>query len=112
MEVLRRLTDRPALFVQALGPVRRVRKLAGHEMLAGHAIEHEVIAVAGRLHHQLAGPAVELPIEEHRRLRGVPVVRVVWRGRVVPRQLARVDVDRDEGAGVQVVALTPGLRGI
>ena len=56
-----------------------LRELAWSEVLAGDAVEDEEVAVARRLQHQLARAAVERRVHEHRRLRRVPVVRVVRR---------------------------------
>ena len=81
-------------------------------MLAGDAIEREVIPVAGGGEHELAHPAAERRIDEHRRLRRIPVVRVVRRRLVVPLHLAGVDVDRDQRTREEVVAFAARLRGV
>ena len=91
-------------------PVVDEAELAGHEMLAGRAVEHEEVAVARRRHHQLAHPAVERHVDENRRLRRIPVVRVVRRGLVVPRHLAGIDVHREQRRREQVVAFAAALR--
>ena len=67
--------------------------LRRQEVLAVRAIEQEEVAVAVRLRQQLARLPVDDAVDEHRRLRGVPVVRVVRRHLVVPRQLAGVRID-------------------
>ena len=69
------------------------------------AIDGEEVAVARGGRDQLARPAVDHAVDEDRRLRRVPVVRVVRRRLVVPRHLAGIDVDRDERAREEVVAL-------
>ncbi len=73
-------------------------------MLAGQAIEREEVAVAVGVQHHLARLAVEIAVHQNRRLGRIPVVRVVRIDLVVPRHLAGVDVDRDDRAGVQIVA--------
>ena len=75
-------------------------------MLAGCAIQQEVVPVAARLRDHLARPPVEVAVDEDRRLRGVPVVRVVRRDLVVPRHLPGIRIQRDDGARIEVVAGT------
>ena len=89
-------------------PVRRRAVLARDEVLAGDAIERVEVAVARRGRHELARLAVDRRVDQDRRLRRIPVVRVVHRRLEVPRHLAGVDVDRDQRAGEQVVALAAG----
>ena len=91
-------------------PSSRGRELAGGDVLAGQAVHDEDVAVARRLHDELPRLAVDLAVDEHRRLRRVPVVRVVWRRREVPGELAGVHVDGHERARIQVVAFATGLR--
>ena len=86
------------------------RELRRHEMLARGAIEHEEVAIARRLQHELAVAAAERGVDQHRRLRRIPVVGVVRRRREMPGQLAGVDVQRHQRAGVEIVAGTPVLR--
>ena len=82
-------------------------------MFARDAIDDEEVAVARGRRDQLARPAIELAVDEHRRLRRVPVVRVVRRGLVVPRHLARIDIQGDERAGEEIVqSLSAGRRRI
>ena len=81
-----------------------VPNLRRDDRLAGHAIEREEVAVARRGRNELARPAVDHAVDQDRRLRRVPVVRVVRRGLVVPGHLAGVDVERDQRAGEEVVA--------
>ena len=96
-DVLRRIAHRLSLRVHPLRPVHRVGELARHQVLAGPAIEREVVAVAARASApSCAAAAAELAVDQHRRLRGIPVVRVVRRRLVVPLHLAGVDVDRDD----------------
>ncbi len=61
----------------------------GQQVLAVHAVEHEVVAVARRLQQQLALDAVDAAVDEDRDLGGVPVVRVVRRRLEAPLQLVR-----------------------
>ena len=73
-------------------------------MLAGPAIEREVIAVAARGQQHLSRPAAaEFAVHQHRRLRRVPVVRVVRRRLVEPLQLPGIDVHGHDGAGKEIV---------
>ena len=73
-------------------------------MLAVRAIEEHVVAVAVRLRHELPRAPIDDAVDEHRRLRRVPVVRVVRRHLVAPRHLPGVRVERHDRAGPQVVA--------
>ena len=99
-----------AVLAHARRPVRVRAELRRHDVLAGHAIDREEVAVARRRRHQLARLAVDHAVDQDRRLRRIPVVRVVRRGLEVPRHLAGVDVDGDERAREQVVALAAGAR--
>src|SRR5678815_4679007 len=74
-------------------------------VLAVRAVEDEEPAVAACLRQQLARLAVDRTVEEHGRLRGIPVVRVVRRRLEVPDQLSGVGIERDDRLGEQVVAL-------
>ena len=104
LRLLRRVGNRLALRVHALRPVR-LDVLAAEDVPAVGAIEHEEPAVAARLREQLARLPVDLAVDEHRRLRRVPVVRVVRRRLEVPRQLPRVRIERDDRLGEEIVAL-------
>ena len=102
------------LRVDLFRPVRRVEELRREDVLAVGAIEQHVVAVAVRLRDELARTAVDHAVDEHRRLRGVPVVRVVRRHLVAPHHLAGVRIERDDRAGPEVVAFAalPGEHGI
>ena len=74
-------------------------------MLAREAIEHIVIAVAVGVNTifrclPLNSPSTIIGVS-----RGIPVVRVVRDHLVVPRHLSGIDVQRDDRAGVEIVAL-------
>ena len=60
--------------------------------------------------------AVNRAIDKHRNLVGIPVMDIMRRELEVPAQLATVDVERDQGARIKVVAFTgfavPVGRGI
>ena len=98
----RRVLDRAAVLVEAVVPGLLDEGL-GHLELSGHAIEHVEEPVAVGPQHQLARPALPLHVDEHRNLRGVPVVLVAGRELVVPLQFSRVGVERDHAVGIQVV---------
>ena len=83
---------------------RRVDERLAEQELAGRAIVHVEEAVAVRHHHDLARPAADREIGEHRHLVRVPVVRVVRRVLEVPLQRAGVRIERDERIGVEVGA--------
>src|SRR5215831_8752788 len=75
-------------------------------MLAGNAIKHEEVSVARRLQDELAWLAAQLAVYNDRRLRRIPIVRIVRRSLVIPSHLARIDVYRHQRAGEEVVAET------
>ena len=75
-------------------------------VLARASVEHEEVSVAARLREQFAMHAVIHVVEQYRRLHRVPVVRVVRRGLEVPVQLARVGIQRHDGARIEVVSFT------
>ena len=60
--------------------------------------------VARRLRNQLALLPVDLVVDEHGRLRRVPVVRIVRGGLEMPDHLARVGIHRDDRPGEEVVS--------
>ena len=89
LRILVRVPLRLSLCVEPLRPHVGQPELARDQVLAGGAIEHEEIPVARRRHHQLARAAVERRVDDRRRLRRIPVVRVVRRRLEVPLHLAR-----------------------
>src|SRR5207302_5132612 len=72
--------------------------------LAVRAVEHIEESVSIGPHHELAGSALPLHIREDGNLRRVKIEFVMWRELVMPLQLARVDVERNDGTGVEIVA--------
>src|ERR1700728_2339025 len=80
-------------------------------MLSGNPIQHEEVAVACRGYDQLALLAVKLAIYQNWSLRRIVIMHVVWRGLVVPRHFAGVDVHRDQRAGEEIVFVAPGAGG-
>src|SRR5207248_214922 len=88
----------------------RLAVLRRLNVLAGHAIDGEEVAVAGGRRDELAGPAVDRRIEEDRRLRRIPVVCVVRRRLEIPLHLPCVDVDGDQRAGEEIVSLAADTR--
>ena len=99
-----RRRDRPAVGVEAAVPRLRGERRRREELSVG-AIEHVEMPVAIGVHQQLARFAVKAPVDQHHVLVRVPVVRVVRRELEVPPALARRRIERDHGAGEQVVAL-------
>ena len=76
LRILGRIRNRLALGVIALGPVR-LDVFRRDDGFSRGAIEDEEVAIARGLRDELARLAVDLGIEHHRRLRRVPIVRVV-----------------------------------
>src|SRR4030095_11717879 len=79
-------------------PVRRRAELSARDVLTGHTVHGEEVAVPRGGGNEFSRAAVDRAVDEHGRLRRVPVVHVAWRGLVVPGHLAGVDVHRDERA--------------
>ena len=67
----------PPNLIQPRRPVRVLAVLARNQMLAGHAINREEVSIARRRERQLALLAVEHAIDQHRRLRRIPIVHIV-----------------------------------
>ena len=74
------------------GIVVHQAQLAGQQVFASYAIQHEEVAVACGLHNHLANPPAKRQIRDNRRLRRIPVMRIVRRGREVPDDLARIHI--------------------
>ncbi len=109
--ILGGLAHRLPLRVHTLRPVHRIGEHARDHVLAGTAIEREEVAVAAcGQHHPARAAAAEVALDKHRRLRGVPIVRVVRRRLVVPLHLSGVDIHGDDRAREQVVAFAARLR--
>ena len=89
-----------ALLIHGLRPIRRLGEFSGDQMLARHSVKRIEVAVTVGVDHHLAGLTLKIPIDQNRRLSGVPIVRVVWVDLVVPRHLARIHVDCHHGARV------------
>ena len=70
-----------------------------------HAIEHVEEPVAIRLQHELSRPALEHRVDEDGRLLRVPVPQIMRGELIMPAQLSRPGLEREERIGVQVVAL-------
>ena len=92
--------------IETLGPVQIVDVLAALEELAVGAIERVVEAVAREVADDLPAAAVDRRVVQHVDADFVEVPRIVRRVLEVPGQLAGVDVQRDDGVGVEVVAGT------
>ena len=99
-------TGLPVFGSMPLGPVQIVDVLLGLDELAVGAIERVEEAVAPEVADDLALLAVDRRVVEHVDADLVEVPRVVRRVLEVPGELAGVDVERDDGVGVEVVAGT------
>ena len=95
---------RPAIRIDLLGP-GGLHERPRRQHLSVGAIERVVEAVAVREQEDLASDAVDDLVCEHRYFGGIPVVRVVWRELIVPRDDAAVGVEGHDRVGVEVVAL-------
>src|SRR5260221_5299922 len=98
-----RLCDRTAFCVDARSPGLVDERSSG-EMFAVRAIEQEIKTVAAGLREKFARFAFELGVEKNGRLHGVPIVNVVRRRLEMPDEFAGVGIERDDGAGVKIVA--------
>ena len=97
-----RRDNRPAVFIQATGPVHPHIGL-GDQTLTGSPVEDVEIAVTVRPHHHLLGHSVPIQIREYRHLHGVIVVGVIRRELKIPFQFARIDIQRDNRIRVKIV---------
>src|SRR5882724_3402312 len=98
-----RLCDRTAFCVNA-GCPGLVNERSSGEMLAVGAIEQEIKSVAAGLREEFARLAFEFGVEKNGRLHGIPIVNVVRRRLEMPDEFAGVGIERDDGAGVKIVA--------
>src|SRR5260370_380392 len=73
-------------------------------MLAGAAIQQKEKTIAAGLGEQLTGLAVEIGVEEHGGLHGVPVVHVVRRRLKIQSEFASVGIESHDGASIKIVA--------
>ena len=92
------------LRIEPLGPVQIVDVLAADEEFTAGAIQRVEEPVAREMADDLAAPAVERRVVQHVHADFVVVPGIVRRVLEVPRQLAGVDVQGDDGVGVEVVA--------
>src|SRR6478672_3461424 len=81
-------------------------------MFTSYSVQYEEVTIASRLQYEFARLAVEVRIHQHRRLGGIPVMRVVWRCLKIPDKLPCIDVDRNQRAGIKVVAFAAALRSV
>src|SRR2546430_2339395 len=100
-----RLCDRTAFCVNSGSP-GLVDEWSSGEMLAVGAIKQEIKSVAAGLREEFARFAFEFGVEENGRLHGVPIVNIVRRRLEMPDEFAGVGIERDDGAGVEIVAGT------
>ena len=101
--LFRRIRNRLAARVDAERPIGG-DKWRVQDMFASGAVEQEEVAIAAGLGEQLAMDALIVIINEHRGLDRVPIVGVVRGGLKMPDQFAGIGVERNDGAGVKVVA--------
>src|SRR6267378_595890 len=92
------------LGVEALGPVQVVDVLAAAHEAAVVAVERIVEAVATEMAEHLAHLAVDVGVIQQVDADLVIVPRIVGQILVVPDQLAGIDIERDHGVGIEVVA--------
>ena len=76
-------------------------------MLAICAVQQEIKSVAARLADQFAFAAFKICVEQNRRLRRIPVMDIMRRGLEVPGQFPRIRVQRNNCAGIKVIAWPP-----
>src|ERR1700722_1811987 len=88
---LGRIRNGASLRVDPLGPVHG-GKWGGQQTLAIGAVEHEEVAVARCLHHQLARLAVEIGIHQNGNFVGIPIVRIVRRDLEAPGEFSSIRV--------------------
>src|SRR5262249_26533879 len=75
-------------------------------MLFGLTIQGMQQPVFAGQRHQLPGLAADRRSEKRADLRQIPIVRVAWRGLVMPLQFAGTSVEHDQRIGVEVGART------
>src|ERR1700733_2337788 len=75
------------------------------QKLACRTVKNVIETVAICLYQQLAHLAVEARIYQYRDLRPIPIHYVVGGELEVPFQLSGIQVDRDHGVGIKVIAL-------
>ena len=110
-----RVYDRPPVLTHTQRPAHFDERLGGDEF-AGRAVEHVEEAVLGCLGNDLAHPPIDVQIQQHELLHIVEVPVVVGCRLVEPLELTRVQIDREDRAGIKIVdilgaaeLLNPGL---
>ena len=73
-------------------------------MLAGHAVENKEVTVPAGIEQQLTRLPVEFPIDDDGSLARVPIVRIMWRGLVIPGELSCVHVQGYDAGRIKVVS--------
>ena len=94
------------LGIEALGPVQIVDVLAALDEAAIAAIERVEKSIAAEVRDDLARFTVDRHVVEHVNADLVIVPRVVRQVLEIPGELAGIDVERDDGVSVEVVAGT------
>ena len=84
--------------------LRDVRLRVDERDAVRRALQNPQIAVAARVHEAGHGTAVALHVDQQRRRDLVPVPRAVPVVLVIAAQLAGLDVERDDGVRIEVVA--------
>ncbi|MPL73713.1 hypothetical protein SDC9_19519 [bioreactor metagenome] len=95
------VVDRPAVLIDALGPVDLLDEGMGRGELAVLAVQNieEAVAVGGGI--ALVAVLVD---EAHDLVHAVEIPALAWRGLEVPLDLAGLRVDADAACGIEVVA--------
>ena len=88
--------------------------LRREDVLTVDSIQQEKMPVAVGLRDELSRAAVDHAVNQHRRLRGVPIMRVVRRHLVVPHDLPGIGIEGDDRAGIEIVpfAILAGQHGL
>src|SRR5215471_7226868 len=102
--LLPRNQNRPALLVDAFGPVLFAIR-ATQQKLARQPVQQIVECIAIRYRDQLAGSAAKHGVDQHRYMVRIPVMDVVWRELEMPLELAGIRVEGEQRGGIKVVAL-------
>ena len=94
---------RHAVFVEPLGPVGPHQRIDA-QRLAGFAVQHEEIAVLGRVEDDRADLSIHLHLRQHHRLGGGEVPAVAGRFLIMPLHSAALGIQRDDRGEIEVGA--------
>jgi len=94
-------SDGPACRLLATSsPVRKERSRG----FSVGAVENKEVPVPRSLHEHLLLLAVKISVDQNWSFDGIPIVRIVRRSLERPHQLARLRIQRDDGARVKIIA--------